>query len=161
MSSADNDTEVRIAIRDMEMADVDPVWRLEQQVFPDPWPKTAFREQIDGAGWGAVVAEVNGRVVAYGCYFVVDIEAHLTNIAVAPEYRRKSVAKRLLDTILERATEAGCDYLLLEVRQSNTAARTFYEKHGFTVLYQRPNYYRHPVEGAVVMVRYLTPNKEV
>lgn len=144
----------------MTERDLERVLEMERQAFTDPWPRTAFTEQINGEGWGAIVAEVDCAIIGYGCYFTVDVEAHLTNIAVDPAWRRKSVAKSLLDTILHRATDAGCDYLLLEVRQSNDAARAFYEKHGFTVLYQRPNYYRRPVEGALVMVRYLDQDRE-
>jgi len=150
----------KVLIRDMIEADLDQVLVIEQEVFSDPWPRSAFREQIGGEGWGAVVAEADCAVIGYGCYFTVDIEAHLTNIAVAPAFRRKSVAKSILDTILQRVIDADCEYLLLEVRQSNDAARAFYEKHGFTVLYQRPNYYRRPVESALVMVRYLDPDRE-
>jgi len=153
-------TEASSTIRDMTAGDMARIIELEREIFPDPWPRSAFKEQTSGGGWGAIVAEVDGVVIGYGCYFTVDIEAHLTNIAVTADYRRKSVAKRLLDTILERATGSDCEYLLLEVRHSNNAARAFYEKHGFSVLYQRPNYYRRPVESALVMVRYLDPNRE-
>ncbi|MBD3258944.1 ribosomal-protein-alanine N-acetyltransferase, partial [candidate division GN15 bacterium] len=95
--------------------------------------------------------------IGYACYVFISDEAHLANIAVVPAYRRKSVAKQLLDRILQLAQEAGCRLILLEVRASNNAARRFYEKAGFTELYQRPRYYRHPVEDAVVMLLPLTP----
>lgn len=145
-------------IRSMEERDLNEVLRLEKIIFPDPWPKSAFTEQISGEGWGALVAEAEGEVVGYGCYFTVEIEAHLTNIAVREDYRRKSVANALLNTILQRVAEERCQYLLLEVRQSNSIARTFYEKRGFRTLYERPNYYRRPVENALVMVYYLDSN---
>ncbi len=154
MSSARRAVDAAVKIRDMVAEDIDRVEELENEVFPDPWPRSAFEEQISGEGWGAIVAEWGGEVVGYGCYYIVDVEAHLTNIAVVPEQRRKLVANRILDTILERAVEAGCQYVILEVRRSNTAARAFYEKHGFRLLYERPNYYRRPAEDAVVMVYY-------
>jgi len=160
LKNVEPNPEAQFEVRDMIGADIGRVMEMEREIFPDPWPRSAFTEQIDGDGWGAIVAVAACGVIGYGCYFTVDIEAHLTNIAVAPDYRRKSVAKSLLDTILQRAIEADCDYLLLEVRQSNDAARAFYEKHGFTVLYQRPNYYRRPVESALVMVRYLDQDRE-
>ena len=155
--STSSDTPV-FTVRDMEERDLAEVVRLEKIIFPDPWPKSAFTEQISGEGWGALVAEADGVVVGYGCYFTVDIEAHLTNIAVREDYRRKSVANVLLDIILQRVAQERCQYLLLEVRQSNSIARTFYERRGFRTLYQRPNYYRRPVEDALVMVYYLDSN---
>ena len=157
MTGAKRAVETSLIIRDMEQRDIDRVVELENIVFPDPWPRSAFVEQIGGDGWGAIVAETDGPVIGYGCYFTLDAEAHLTNIAVDPEHRRKSVAKQLLKTILGRAAEARCEYLILEVRESNTVARTFYERHGFRVLYRRPNYYRRPAEDAIVMVYYLDP----
>lgn len=144
-----------VTLRDMAEQDLDTVAQMEKEIFPDPWPRSAFAEQLHGDGWGALVAEADGAIIGYGCYFTVDIEAHLTNIAVRPEHRRKSVAKTLLNAILQRATDAGCQYLILEVRKSNAVARTFYEKRGFRILYRRPNYYRRPVEDAIVMVYYL------
>lgn len=155
MSSDAGESKKIMVLRDMAEKDLDTVLQIENEVFPDPWPRSAFADQLSGDGWGALVAESDGEIIGYGCYFMVDIEAHLTNIAVRPDYRRKSVAKTLLNTILERATDAGCQYLILEVRKSNAVARTFYEKRGFRILYRRPNYYRRPVEDAVVMVYYL------
>ncbi|HOZ08793.1 MAG TPA: ribosomal protein S18-alanine N-acetyltransferase [candidate division Zixibacteria bacterium] len=144
-----------LVLRDMAARDLDTVVTMEKEIFPDPWPRSAFEEQIGGDGWGALVVEIDGAVVGYACYFTVDVEAHLTNIAVRPEHRRKSVANMLLGAILGRATAAGCQYLLLEVRSSNNVARTFYERKGFRILYRRPNYYRRPIEDALVMVFYL------
>jgi ribosomal-protein-alanine N-acetyltransferase len=144
----------------MTVADLPRVVYLEKLIFPDPWPESAFVEQITETGWGALTAETDDMVIGYGCYYIVADEAHLTNIAVDPTYRRKSVASKLLERILQVAQENQCEYLLLEVRAGNIEARVFYERYGFTLLYRRPKYYRHPVEDALVMVRYLGPEKE-
>ncbi len=149
--------ELIIVIRELTGADVDQVLALEKDIFPDPWPRSAFEEQLSGPQWGGIVAEHEGRVIGYACYLIVSTESHLTNIAVDPRHRRKSVAKRLLTRILEIVNERQCEMLLLEVRTSNHAAITFYERFGFEMLYRRPNYYRRPVEDALVMVRHLTP----
>ena len=142
------------------MADVDAIAQLEEQLFPDPWPKSAFKEQITDSGWGSIVVESDGRIIGYGCYFIVADESHLTNIAVVEEFRRKSVAKQLLENILLIVDKAKCEFLLLEVRPSNENAIAFYEKYGFKLLYQRPNYYRKPKEDAWVMVKYLENESE-
>ena len=128
---------------------------MERKIFPDPWSQNAFSEALAEDSWGALVAESEGEVVAYACYLIIDVEAHLTNIAVAESYRRKSVAKQLLDHILRIVTDAKCELLLLEVRPSNVEAVAFYRKHSFHQLYRRPNYYQNPVEDAQVMVYYL------
>jgi ribosomal-protein-alanine N-acetyltransferase len=155
-----NDTksdELSVLVRELNDSDIDQVVSLEKDIFPDPWPRSAFEEQLRGPQWGGIVAEQGGRLIGYACYLIVATESHLTNIAVDPQQRRKSVAKRLLSRILEIVSERQCEMLLLEVRTSNHAAITFYERFGFEMLYRRPNYYRRPVEDALVMVRHLTP----
>jgi len=140
----------------MTKNDLAEVILLERNIFPDPWSYEAFEEQIEIEGWGGLVAEGDGQIVGYACYYIVNDEAHLTNIAVDSNYRRKSVAKQLLENILKVVTERNCEFILLEVRPSNEKALKFYEKYGFHVLYRRPNYYRKPLEDALVMVCYLS-----
>jgi ribosomal-protein-alanine N-acetyltransferase len=149
-----------VSLRDMTSGDLDEIVRLEALIFPDAWPESSFRELLSDQDWGALVAEMDGRIVGYACYLVVVDEAHVANIAVDPDYRRKSVAKRLLDRILGIAREASCVQILLEVRPSNSAARTFYEQAGFVELYRRPGYYRQPREDALVMVMPLVPDRD-
>ncbi len=155
MSSVANSSEVIPVVRAMTDADIDAVTALEVLIFPDPWPRSAFVEQLKDDTWGALVAEADGQIIGYACYLLAHNESHLTNIGVVPDWRRKSVARQLLERILGIVTERGCDILLLEVRPSNADARAFYAKHGFRELYRRPNYYRRPVEDALVLVRYL------
>lgn len=154
MISGDVHSGTNVRYRDMTEADISAVVAIEKAVFSDPWPRSAFVDVVTAAGWGGLVAELDGVLIGYACYLIVDVEAHLTNIAVAPEHRRKSVARHLLGRILNIADGRGCEFILLEVRPSNHEALGFYRKHDFKVLYQRPNYYRRPVEDAIVMVRY-------
>lgn len=149
----DTSSDVTI-LRRMSTEDVPSLCQLEQQIFPDPWPEKAFAEQLQGEEWGGFVAENSGIVTGYACYYLTPPEAHLTNIAVDPEWRRKSIAKRLLECVFETVRQASCEFLLLEVRASNDSAVAFYERHGFKELYRRKNYYRRPSEDAIVMVKY-------
>ena len=84
----------------------------------------------------------------------------MTNLAVAPPYRRKSVARQLLAYILRLAGERYCESIFLEVRASNRAAREFYEKAGFGVIDRSPGYYNKPVEDAYIMARRLACNPD-
>lgn len=143
-----------IIIREMVGADLSQVMDMERDIFPDPWPTSAFEEQFSSDEWTSIVAIKDNIVIGYACYLVVGDEAHLTNIAVAKTYRRKSVAKRLLEPILEVVKEKGCEFILLEVRPSNEAAIAFYESFDFRELYKRQRYYKSPIEDALVMVRY-------
>lgn len=154
MTSAANEQRVSYRIREMTPEDLDTVIAMEREIFTDPWPRSSFTEAFEDRKWGALIAESGTETVGYAFYLIVDVEAHLTNIAVAVRHRRKSVARALLERIFTIANSRKCEFLLLEVRPSNQGAIAFYKKHGFRLLYKRPNYYRRPVEDALVMVRY-------
>ena len=141
-------------IRNMTADDLERVHQIEKEVFPDPWTLNMFKEQLGDNGWGAIVAENKSGIIGYACYYVSHVEGHLTNIAVSPAFRRKSIAKELLKIIIDIILQHGCEFILLEVRPSNTAAGNFYKSYGFEVLYKRPNYYSSPREDAAVMVKY-------
>ena len=94
------------------------------------------------------VAVEDGHVVGFlVARRVSPDEAELLNIAVAPEFRRKHVARDLLGTLL--ADTRGT--LFLEVRESNTAARKLYKSIGFQEVSIRRDYYENPPETAIVM----------
>lgn len=139
----------------MTGAHLSRVLTLERETFPDPWPESAFTNHIDLSGWSALVVVKDDQIIGYACYRTSDGQAHLTNLATAASFRRKSVAKRLLDSILRLVRREGCDIIRLEVRPSNEAAIAFYEKQKFALLSRTADYYTSPVEDAVVMVRYL------
>ena len=144
-----------LVIRPMTVSDIDRVVLLEQQLFTDPWPKLAFEQDADSENIGFLIAEIDGAICGYAGYMLFLGGAHLINIAVASEYRGKSIAKILLNHILEIAKTAGCVNIFLDVRPSNEAAIGLYRKYGFYELFKRPNYYYSPVEDALVMVKNL------
>ena len=78
---------------------------------------------------------------------LVEGETELLNLAVTPEFRRQGVARKLVKSLL--AESPGVVYL--EVRESNRAARKFYDHMGFQEVSSRPGYYRDPSEAAIVM----------
>ena len=82
---------------------------------------------------------------------MVPYEADILNITVRPEARRQGIATQLLGKIGELAEPRGVTVIHLEVRESNTPARTLYGKLGFTVDGIRKNYYERPRENAVLM----------
>ncbi|HEV3334041.1 MAG TPA: ribosomal protein S18-alanine N-acetyltransferase [Bryobacteraceae bacterium] len=74
-------------------------------------------------------------------------ESEILNVAVAPEWRRQGVARALLDALLADTEGA----VFLEVRASNTVARSFYKSLDFHEVTTRMDYYENPPEPAIVM----------
>jgi [ribosomal protein S18]-alanine N-acetyltransferase len=80
----------------------------------------------------------------------VDREWELENIVVAPALRRTGLGQRLLENLLMEVRAINGDRVFLEVRESNTAARSLYEKMGFLETGRRRSYYSNPQEDAVL-----------
>ena len=131
MRSDTKKPDIELQVREMTTEDIDAVLIQEELIFSDPWPRSAFVDVIEEPNWAGLVAESDSRMVGYACFLIVDVEAHLANIAVVSEHRRKSVAKHLLERIFSVVLSRRCEFILLEVRPSNTEALAFYEKYGF------------------------------
>jgi ribosomal-protein-alanine acetyltransferase len=78
---------------------------------------------------------------------VAEDEGEILNLAIHPDFRRRGIARSLLQRVLEQV--AGSCFL--EVRVSNRSAIDFYEAAGFRPVGVRRGYYSDPQEDAVVM----------
>lgn len=138
-------------------ADLNEVVQIERSCFADPWTEEAFRRLL--AGHSAIFQVVgyppNSGVVGYVIAFAIGEDAELLNIAVHPTHRGKGLAGQMLDAVLIELSARGVKNAFLEVRESNAAARALYRSRGFAEIGRRRNYYRRPVEDALVMRRML------
>jgi len=139
----------------MDGKDLNDVLAIERKVFSDPWPEEAFIEGEFHPEHQFIVAQGDNGIMGYAAFYFDLGEARLTNIAVAPEYQRKSIAKKLINYILDTVKKADCEYIFLDVRPTNLAAIDLYKKFGFEKAYIRPGYYDNPPEDAFVMIRRL------
>ena len=80
-------------------------------------------------------------------------EGEILNLAVAPAGRRHGLGRALVQDILDTLAERGVRHVFLEVRESNAPARALYAAHGFKEVGRRKQYYRRPVEDAIVLRR--------
>lgn len=138
-------------------ADLNEVVQIERSCFADPWTEESFRRLL--AGHSAIFQVVgyppNFGVVGYVIAFAIGEDAELLNIAVHPTHRGKGLAGQMLDAVLIELGARGVKNAFLEVRESNAAARALYGSRGFAEIGRRRNYYRRPVEDALVMRRML------
>jgi ribosomal-protein-alanine N-acetyltransferase len=73
------------------------------------------------------------------------------NLAVAPSFRRRGVARALLGASLGHLRKRRVEEVFLEVRESNQSAQALYLSSGFRPVGQRTAYYRNPKEDALVL----------
>lgn len=142
-----------VVIRRMTAADVKAVHEIEVNTFPKPWSEQDFvREMTTNQCARYMVAEIEGRVVAFaGAWLILD-EGHITNIAVSKEYRGKGIGKQVTAALLQYAANLGVQYMTLEVRKSNEVAQNLYKGLGFIKLGVRKRYYEDNGEDAILMV---------
>ena len=142
-----------IAIEPMRRRHVGQGLEIERASYPRPWTMTVFHDELDQVGAGLrhyVVAKLGRAVVGYaGLMFVVD-EAHVTNVAVHPDHRRRGIATRLMLELADVAIRRRCVAWTLEVRASSTGAQALYRAFGFVPAGVRAKYYENS-EDAIVM----------
>jgi ribosomal-protein-alanine N-acetyltransferase len=136
----------------MNEQDIDDVLEIEQKSFATPWSREAFYNELTQNQFAVyVVLEEEEKVIGYcGVWIVVD-EAHITNVAMLPEYRGRKLGEALMRKIIEVAVEMGAKTMTLEVRVSNFTAQSLYRKLGFQDGAIRKNYYTDNQEDALVM----------
>ena len=138
-------------IRPMTRADVPAVHAIERVCFRTPWSKAALFAELRNDVAHYHVLMQDGRVVGYAGMWVLFEEAHITNVAVLPEYRRRGCAERLMLSMMESAVLLGATAMTLEVRENNLAAQSLYHKLDFLQNGYRPRYYEDTGEGALLL----------
>lgn len=129
--------------------------KLEQSCFSLPWTREMLYSQLPDDSHEFLVAEENGELLGYVGMMTVLDEGYISNVAVAPEHRRKGCADALITALLGRAALRELSFVTLEVREHNEPAIALYRKHGFVPVGLRKNYYEAPVENALLMTCYL------
>ena len=147
-----------IEIKKLTEADrlqISAIAALESECFSDPWSQASLEESLTNPAYTFLAALEDGVLKGYvGAYTVLD-EMQITTVAVTADARRRGIGHRLIDVLKEEATRASLASVTLEVRASNEAARTLYEKQGFTAVGVRKHFYTHPTEDGILMTLYL------
>lgn len=147
-----------IEIEKMKLKDLPRVIEIELTSFSTPWSHYALLSELrDNHFARYLVAKLKMQdkeepeIVGYAGMWIVMNEAHITNIAVALDYRGMGIGKLLMEKMMKLAKENGADKMTLEVRKSNYIARHLYERLGFKARGIRRGYYSDNNEDAVIM----------
>ncbi len=136
----------------MAGADLDAVMAIENVIYTHPWTRGNFADSLS-AGSACWVMELQGVMVGYAVLSCAAGEAHLLNLSVAAAWQRRGLGRALLMYVFDLIKKNNIIVLFLEVRVSNTAARTLYANAGFREIGVRRGYYPAYVgrEDAIVL----------
>ncbi len=149
-----------VTIRPMRDEDVPAVQTIDRLSFPVPWPPSAYPHELHHSPHSHLwVAEFEGQVVGFAVLWLIVDEAHIATIAVHPHFRRRGIARQLMETLLATARQHQARLVTLEVRASHTAAQALYQQYGFQVVGRRPKYYTDNHEDALIMTVILDQQK--
>jgi len=136
----------------MTASDIDRVSEIEKICFSTPWSREAFRMEVEENKCARyVVAVCDDQVVGYGGMWLIIDEAHITNVAVHPDYRGRGIGEAIMRSLVDKATSLGAVRMTLEVRVSNEIAQNLYKKLGFYSAGIRKQYYADNNEDALIM----------
>lgn len=136
-------------VREMTYNDIASVADVDKKAFPDAWKTESFVDELKKDYSHYFVAETDGEILGYAGIWCIYETAELIRIATTPAFRKKGVAKELMQAILDCAKTCECERMMLEVRRSNTPAQELYKKFGFGETSVRKGYYSG--EDAVIM----------
>ena len=144
-----------LRIRDARPADLDRLEELESRCFSVPWTREQLESQLPDAQHVFLAGEEDGCVLGYVGMMTVLDEGYISNVAVAPEARRRGIGRALAAALLDRAETLSLSFVTLEVREHNDPAIALYAGLGFVPVGLRKNYYDSPKENALLMTKYL------
>jgi len=150
-------------IRAATPADIPAIRNLDlASPFGARWSDLHYHElfsRADRFKHVVLLAEESGehttQAIAYLVASGVGADWELENVVVATSKLRRGIARALIVELLERLRREGVQRIHLEVRESNSAARSLYAALGFIEEHRRPEYYANPPEAAVILAKSL------
>lgn len=126
---------------------------LEKECFSQPWSESALADELKNENSHFLVA-VCDEVMGYIGVQEICGEAYITNVAVFENCRNLGIGRALLRAACVGAKNRNCEFITLEVRESNLPAIALYESEGFEKAGIRKNFYSSPTENGVIYTKY-------
>ena len=96
------------------------------------------------------VATEDNEIIGYGGIALAGDVADIHTLTVIPSYRRRGIATEILHQLEAWATSKGITAFMLEMREGNLQAQPLYEKHGYSVISRRDNYYSPGIHALIM-----------
>ncbi len=140
-----------VIVRRAITLDAEDIFAIEKVTFSDPWSVQNIKNDIANPVACYWVATIEAKIVGYVGMWNVVGEGQLTNLAISKDFQRQGIASMLLRAVIEYAHKLDMEFIMLEVRASNEAAKFLYQKFNFQEIAVRTGYYTLPKEDALVM----------
>lgn len=149
-----------LEIKPLTAAKVPEIVELDRLCIGGLWTAEAYLREIESSRSSLLALNVSERdlsfeskpkIVGMACLWAIVDEAHITLLAVAPEYRQQGLGQLLLLTMLEDAISRQLEWATLEVNVNNSRALNLYQKYGFQVVGTRKGYYQPAGEDASIL----------
>ena len=152
----------KLELRKLELHDLNDIERIERESYPTPWSRSMFAGELakpSSLSLGAFDRET-GTLVGYLVISRYVDAWHVMNVAVTADYRRRGIARALLERLFEVTSSDERRGYTLEVRVSNVGAIALYERLGFVARGVRRGYYTDNREDALIMWRDPVPDQK-
>lgn len=128
------------------------VLELDRICLGGLWTEAGYRREIDSPNSDLLLLQAQDQIIGLGCLWAIVDEAHITTLAIHPDYQRQRLGQLLLTQLLQSARHRTLNHATLEVRESNHRALSLYEKFGFRTAGKRKGYYKDG-EDALILWR--------
>ena len=138
-------------IRRAKLTDIDAILKIEETQSSNPWKKTHFVDEIsNNLSYFLVLEEyIKKEIIGFIIFWIIEDVSELHNIAISESYKRNGHAISLINYMFEFVKKKTKE-IFLEVRTSNLSAINLYKKLKFKEITVRQNYYKNPIEDALV-----------
>ena len=138
-------------IQIVEMSEND-LSKIDIQEFDDFWNKNILAKDITIPTSYYIIAKCEEQILGFAGLNIILDEAHIANIAVRKDMRRKSIGSSLLNALISKAQETS-SLITLEVSEKNEPAINLYKKYHFSLVGKRKKYYNNTYD-AYIMTKY-------
>ena len=142
-----------ITYRDIIALDIPILVGLEKSIFPEsPWSAAQFREELSGVPRTRkyLVALDENELIGYSGIAIAGDVADIHTLSIVPTHRNRGIASEMLRQLESWAMEKGIHAFMLEMREGNAEAQPLYEKHGYSVVSRRDNYYAPGIHALIM-----------
>jgi ribosomal-protein-alanine N-acetyltransferase len=144
----------KLKIQSLTLEHLPALLELDQACFQGLWTMEGYQRELASPNshfLGLLSSLSSSQLIGMGCFWSILEEAHITILAIHPQYHHQGLGQALLYSLLQTAVDCGLERATLEVRASNDVAISLYQKFGFKTAGRRRNYYKDNNEDALIL----------